>query len=225
MRLRLNKPERFDDADISEEDVRVSLDFIGGINRRFGGASVVVDFFRRHARGARFTVLDLGTGSGDIPHAVVRWARSDAKDVSVTALDTNAHCIAYARRRYRSDAIRYLESSAFDLSGLGTFDYITASMFFHHLADEEMVSLLRLMDRHARKGFIVNDLYRGWVPYVGAFLLASASGKQTIVNDAPLSVRRGFREPDLVRLAEAAGLNNFEVRRKPFYRIALSCVK
>ncbi len=196
-----------------------------GINRNLGGVAVILDFFRRHAKKDRFPVLDIGTGSGGIPHAIARWAGSQGKAAEITAIDTNPLCLAYARRHHASESIRYLDRSAFDLPKLGEFDFITSSLFFHHLNDEDVVALLKLMDRHSRTGFVVNDLYRSWVSYVGAFLLASTTRRKIVINDGPLSVKRAFREPDLRRFADAAGLKNAEVRRKPVYRISLACAK
>ena len=41
-------------------------------------------------------MLDVGTGGGDIPFSLVRWAEKRGKRVSVTAIDLNEHCRAYA---------------------------------------------------------------------------------------------------------------------------------
>ena len=225
MHSRSYEPEILDEDGCSEEDIRVSLDFMGGINKHLGGISLILDFLKRHAKEDRFTVLDIATGAGDIPHAISRWTEKQGKIAEITAIDTNAHCIAYARRRHGAGSIHYLEHSAFDIAALGEFDFITSSLFFHHLNDEDVVQLLKLMHRHSRRGFVVNDLYRSWVPYIGVLLLASATRKKIVINDGPLSVKRAFREPDLHRYAEAAGLKNFEVRRKPVYRISLASVK
>ena len=66
-------------------------------------------------------------------------------------------------------------------------------MFFHHLTDEDIVRFLKLMSQNSRHGFIVNDLYRGYLNYWGAYLLGVFSFRPIVFNDAKLSVKRAFK--------------------------------
>ncbi len=52
------------------------------------------------------------------------------------------------------------------------FDVAHCSLVVHHLDEEAAVGLLREMARVARRGVIVNDLARGRLAWLGAWLLA-----------------------------------------------------
>ena len=220
-RHRSKQLEILDALDTPIQNVQDSLDFMVFVNAYCGGARVVLNYFEKNKTPDKFTVLDLGSGSADIPYMLTRWAEKNTKDISVTAVDINPHCLAYAASRFTSPNIRYLRHSAFDLETLGSFDYIISSMFFHHLTDEEIVRLLKIIDRQSRIGFIVNDLYRCRRNYLGALLLSCFWSNKVIYHDAKLSVSRAFQEEDFVRYREQAGIA-FNIHRQPLFRIVMS---
>ncbi len=222
MKTRSLSPEILDQDHVSEQKLRSSLSFIRFVNRFFGGTRVILDYFEAHPVPERFRVLDLGCGAGDIAYAVSGWAQACGKQAEITGLDLNPFCVQYASEHFKASAVRYVQASAFDLDSLGEFDYILASMFFHHLDDEDIVRLLTLMGRHARRGFIVNDLYRSWPAYCGAVALAAPTFCHIILNDAPLSVKRGFQEKDFERYRRLANISRSKIDRKPVFRISLS---
>ena len=56
----------------------------------------------------------------------------------------------------------------------GSFDYVMAAMFLHHLSDEEVVQVLREMNRVAARGVIISDLLRNrrayaWITFFTLF--------------------------------------------------------
>ena len=223
MRTRSLELEVLDDPNVPPEELLAALNFMAWVNRRLGGTQAILDFFEKNPTPQEFSVLDLGFGAGDIPYALVEWAKSKGKKVSVTAIDLNPFCVAHAVKNYTAPGLRFMEHSAFDIETLGSFDYMTSSMFFHHLPDEQIVQLLQRMDKNARRGFIVNDLYRGYLNYAGAFLLGALSFRRIIFNDAKLSVKRAFKEQNLEHYRDKSGLKNLKIERKPVFRITLSC--
>src|SRR3989338_7773962 len=221
MSPRSEELEMLDDLETSPGDLRALLDFMTRVNRYLGGTRVILDHLEACRMPDEFSVLDIGFGAGDIPHAIVEWAKRNGKKVSVTAIDLNPLCVAHARASFSDPEISFLRHSAFEIESLGVFDLITSSMFFHHLTDGEIVRLLGLMKRQSRRGFIVNDLYRSGWNYLGAFALGALSLHRIVFNDAKLSVKRAFREPDLARYREASGLSDLRIARRPVFRIAL----
>lgn len=213
--------ELLDNPTSPPDDIRHSLNFMTGINRFFGGTRAVLDYFERERLNGEVRVVDLGCGSGDIPHALVNWGMKRGLKIRVAALDINPVCLEYARRRYASPSIEFLNHSAFEFEKLGTFDYAVSSMFFHHLDDERIVWMFKKMAGHCRKGFVVNDLYRCRPGYWGAALLGSFSGKYMVYHDAKLSVARAFREEDGTRYSLESGVN-LRVERRPSFRLRMS---
>ena len=222
MKSRSSKLEILDRPDVSQAHIKASLDMMVMINRYFGGSRVVLEYFDQHPVPDEFTVADLGTGAGDIPHALVQWALRKGKKVSITAFDTNAYCVEYAQARFASPHIRYVQHSAFDFASLGPFDYVTSSMFFHHLSDEKIVILLKAMKDNCRRGFIVNDLFRGYGGLVGITLLGLLALNYPTLHDGTISVTRGFKEADGLKYKELSGIRDLQVERRPVCRMVMN---
>ncbi len=216
------EPEILDRPDVSAGEIRASLDFMGFVNRFLGGSRAVTDYFDSHETPPEFTVLDLGCGGGDIPYALSGWASRKGKRVRITALDTNPHCLDYARSRHSSPDISYLDHSAFAIEALGPFDYVISSMFFHHLSDANIVRLLRIVARQSRRGFLINDLYRHPVSYFGAAFLGLASLRYIAYHDAKLSVKKAFRKEDFLIYSRSAGIENVKIETAPAFRLTMS---
>jgi 2-polyprenyl-3-methyl-5-hydroxy-6-metoxy-1,4-benzoquinol methylase len=212
-----------DDPAAGAGKLRRSFRFMRWVNRWLAGTIPVLDFLARtpHLED-EFTVLDLGTGSGDIPMAIQKWAKLRKKKIHVTAIDTNPHCLELAKKWSAHPRIRYLRHSAFDLERLGTFDFMTASMFFHHLPDEAIVTLLQKMFQHSRRGFLVNDLYRHPIAYTGIAVLSALTFDPVVFHDAKLSVKRGFREADAFNYRDWSGVDGLKVEQRPGFRLTMS---
>jgi len=86
-------------------------------------------------------------------------------------------------------------------------DVVHASLVLHHLAPDEAIVLLREMRRVAAVGVIVNDLARGWLAWLGAWLLGHTLTRSRLTrHDAPLSVRRAYAPTEVRALLAGAGL-------------------
>src|SRR5262245_42981834 len=74
---------------------------VARLNAVFGGRRLTLRAVRRLVaalpRGRALTVLDVGTGSADVPRAIVRWARRAGRAVRVLAIDHDADTLAIAR--------------------------------------------------------------------------------------------------------------------------------
>jgi len=81
--------------------------------------------------------------------------------------------------------------------------------------------LLGLMAAGAKRGFLVNDLYRGKLAHFAARATSALTGNCTVRHDAALSVRRAFKEADFERFKRLTGLQDAHVLRRPMFRILL----
>jgi hypothetical protein len=102
------------------------------------------------------------------------------------------------------------------------FDYVTASLFLHHVAVRERADALAALDRLARRGVIVSDLRRSLGGYWAVGALAALRRDRVAFHDGPVSVRRAFRPVELDHLAAGAGLNYLKSRAEPWFRVSLS---
>ncbi len=221
-----------DDPDVDPGELERSLRFIRWVNRRLGGTAAVLGHLGRWSArwpaGEEIRILDLGTGSADIPLAIARWAVAAGHRVRITAIDGHPTTLALARRHVGERAeIELVHGDARRLAdryGAGEFDYAHAGMFLHHLDDIEVLTVLRLMDRLTRRGLVWNDLVRG--PAEKLFVrLLSAGASEIVRHDAVVSVAAGFTKREAIDLARRVGLPRIAYRRHLFGRFTLTSTK
>src|SRR5688572_22815097 len=155
-----------DDPAAGRGELERSLRFIRGVNRLLGGRRALLWHLDRWSvrwpRGRPVTLLDVGTGSADLPVAARRWATARGFDLRVTGVDLHPTTLDLARRHIAGDeGITLVQGDALRLDELyapGSFDCVHAGMFLHHLSPAGVVACLGVMDRLARSGLIWNDL-------------------------------------------------------------------
>jgi ubiquinone/menaquinone biosynthesis C-methylase UbiE len=82
----------------------------------------------------RFTLLDVGTGSGDIPTVIARWARRQQIAAQITGLEREAATVEEAIDQTRSfPEITIVRGDATAPPfGAGSFDFVLTSQLLHH---------------------------------------------------------------------------------------------
>ncbi|MFL5732482.1 MAG: methyltransferase domain-containing protein [Chloroflexia bacterium] len=176
-------------------------------------------------RGTTLTILDVATGSADIPQALLAWAGSTGIEMQIVATDISDAILRVARGRIdRTGLAGRVSFATCDASRLpfddSSFDYATCSLALHHLDPRQARAALREMARVASKGFIVNDIYRSqgaW--YMASALATLATTNRLTRHDGPASVMRAYTPRELRRLSESAGLR-VNVYTHPFWRMA-----
>ncbi len=191
-------------------------------NRWLGGTAPLRREVRRS--GAR-TILDVGSGSADIPQALVRDGRRRGVDVRATCLDRSEAMIAIARKRTGGDdRLTFVCADGERLPfGDASFDLVTCSLALHHFEPPAARDLLREMRRVARVAPIVCDLTRSRLGWAATWLYAHAMSRNRLTrHDAPLSVRRAYEPGEAVALARESGWHNPRAHSEPFFRMTLT---
>jgi ubiquinone/menaquinone biosynthesis C-methylase UbiE len=224
---RIYVEELLDAGEGTDDDVARNLSDLRRINRFLGGTKVVLSAlssFAQNGEVKQLSLLDVGTGSADIPSEVIRWCKQRGINAMISALDISERNLRIARTRLGiSRDIHLIRADSLKLPfAERSFDYVTASLFLHHFQDEDVVRLLSDFARVARRAVIVNDLVRNMVPYYFARLTGRILATSFLTrNDGPVSVLRGFTIEEMKRLAERAGLRRFDVKRSFPYRLSL----
>ena len=225
---RASGAELMDEPGVDRGELSTSLRDLRGVNRWLGGTRVVLhhlaELVARHP-GESFTVLDVATGSADIPLSVACWARERGLRAEVTATDMHDGTLALAREHTAGDPdVRVERADALALPYPdGAFDFALCSTALHHFEGEDAVRVLRELHRVARRGVVVNDLRRSRPALLGARLLAATVWRRHPVtrHDGPLSVRRAFTPAELLDLARRAGMEGARVHTHLPFRLAL----
>jgi ubiquinone/menaquinone biosynthesis C-methylase UbiE len=210
MKVRSTEPELLDlETPPAEEQERIA-GYLAFVNRWLGGTAAVAHHLRDVREPA--TVLDVAAGAADIPRDLARRY-------------PNLTCIAFDLSEWMlrlGDGVPRIRGDVrwFPFRDRSV-DYVIATHFFHHLADDQIVAVLREFDRVARRGIIVNDLHRNrralfWIK------LLTLGANRYVKYDGPQSVRKAFTAAELEALARRAGLDWLRVRRHFAHRLTLA---
>jgi SAM-dependent methyltransferase len=165
----------------------------------------------------RVSVLDIATGSADIPARLVRWGARHGVQMQAAGMDVNQDVLGEAIRYLARDGARVnlVQGNALSLPHADrSVDLVICSTFLHHLETEEARQALAEMKRVARLGIVVTDLVRSRVTWAIVWLLTRLTSRNRLTrNDGPLSVRRSFTPGEMAEVARAAGLAGAVVRR------------
>lgn len=227
MRSRIYQPEIMDEETLDQDTVDEIYRYLAGVNRYFGGVGGTIARFEEFSttwrRGERIEVLEIACGAADVPRALIEWGRAHGFDLHVTATDILLSALDYARRA--GPVERRLRLACADVEHLpfrdSAFDYVSCGLFFHHLADDQIVAALRSFDRLARRGIVVNDLVRSRRAFFWTWLFTKPF-HPILHHDGPLSIRRALTPAEMHALASAASLPWLSVQRHFGHRMTLA---
>jgi SAM-dependent methyltransferase len=206
-------PEWMDEP-CSYEDFRKCLVDLEKVNRWSLGYRPTLAWLEGMVRpGETLRVVDVGCGGGDVLRQVDAWARQRGVQVALTGVDLNPYAARAARQlTCPKMGIEWVTGDAFSLSETDGIDVVISSLFTHHLPADEIVRFLAWMESVARRGWFVNDLCRGAVPYYAFMLIAKAAGWHRFVqHDGPVSFRRSFCEDDWLTMCAEADIAGADV--------------
>jgi SAM-dependent methyltransferase len=234
-------PELLDAPHHDREELEQSLDQVAEVNRLLGGSRAILRTLEDlgiaggrerlpHPASAAphcWTILDIGTGSADIPLAIDDWARRGSIHVHITATDRHPQMRTIAAERTQGrERISVAAADALDIDYEDdAFDLVLLSLTLHHFTHAEQIRALREAARVARTAVIVNELERCLPNYLGARFLALTRWRSNRLtrHDGPLSVLQAFTLRELRDIADAASLRTTSARRRFFFRLVLVC--
>lgn len=204
--------ELMDDPSVSKADFADCLADLAKVNAVTLARPPTLRFLARATRdlprGSGFTLVDVGSGQGDMLRAIHRWAARRGFRPRLIGMDLNPWSEPAARAATDPAwGIEYRTGDVFAADFGEPVDFVVSSLVTHHMSDEQVATFLAWMERTARRGWYVNDLHRHWFAFYGFALLAQVAGWNRFVrHDGPVSVARAFRREDWERLIARAGL-------------------
>ena len=224
--------EIMDDFDLHDDVVFQTLRELDFINHYLGGNDVTLSaleqLWKPIPKQLPVSIADLGCGSGELLRLIAKKASRQNRNITLTGMDANPHIIDYARNQSRDLAnINFEVMNVFSNEFQSNkFDFVLATLFFHHFSDEELMHLFASLKKQTRIGVIINDLHRHPLAYYSIKWLTFIFSKSTMVKyDAPLSVLRAFKRKDLRSILEKAGIENYQLKWKWAFRwqLIISC--
>lgn len=197
-------------------ELEADLENLRKLNQYFGSHSLMRHFLWLWLKpGRSYRILDLATGSADIPRMVVDWARRRAIAVRIDAVDLNESTLKIARRRTAGyPEITFIRADVRHFSGEQTYDLVCCSLALHHFSEEDAVRVLRQMRRLSHDKVLVADLERSLLTSASVWLLTGLFFREPMTRyDGRISARSAFSFFEFRALAVQAGWENFHHRR------------
>ena len=200
------------------------LERLRQLNRWFGSYRLVSFFMRRWIMpGAQMRVVDLATGSGDIPRLLVEYARKIGVQIEIDAVDRQPATLEIARSLsadYRE--ISYHAANILEWDCAQRYDIALCSLVLHHFSDDDAVSVLRRCRELSKSFVLVSDLRRGFLLRTGVYMLTALIFREPMTRfDARLSAARAFSCDEMCGLAIRAGWKSFGHKKFLFARQAV----
>ena len=194
------------------------------LNRWFGSYSLISSFLRRWiSPGDRLRIVDLATGSGDIPRLIADHAAQVGADVQIHALDQQLATLEIATRLSADyPNISFVEGNVLEWAAPQPYDMVFCTLALHHFSESDAVRVLRRCRELSRRFVLVSDLRRGWLGTIGVYVLTATIFREPMTRfDARLSTARAFSFSELGDLAKRAGWKNFGQQSFKFARQAI----
>jgi ubiquinone/menaquinone biosynthesis C-methylase UbiE len=214
--------EFLDLPDVDPNVVTRSLADVARCNALFGGLSSALDELKESfgdlPRCA--TLLDVGTGLGDIPFRARDFAAQHGVDLTTVGLDS---ALELARASRETVGVSVCGDALSLPFADRSVDVVMCSQVLHHFADADAARLLREMNRVARVRVVVSDIRRSWIAAVGLWLVSFPLRFHAVSrHDGVVSVLRGFTAQELVDTVNHAVARKPVVHRRRGFRITAS---
>lgn len=226
---RSSQKELLDRDDIPFADIQRNMQELDAINRRLGGHDITLDgivalIMDRPVFNQQLSIVEIGCGGGDNLRAIKEWGAYTRLPLKLTGIDLNPACIAYAQAQKRNHGIQFLCADYRQVQFGAKPDIVFSSLFCHHFTEAELVAQLKWMAQNSALGFFINDLHRHPLAYYAIKILTALFSRSYLVkNDAPLSVKRGFRKADWQTIFSQAGIASYRCRWRWAFRWLITC--
>lgn len=222
---RSGKAERIDTGDYTPDEYETFLKEIRVVNRLTGDSRAMRrTLLREIGDSADVSVLDVGAGSGELLRTIARSRGRRNLRSNLVGLEMNpVSALSIIRDSSGFPEIRSVRGDALRMPFADrSFDFVFSSLFTHHLSDEQVIAVLKEMGRVARRGVFVIDLHRHRMAYAAYSVFCAAFRISRLVReDGLLSIKRGFRPPELEAYARLAGFDDHRVTRSMPFRLVL----
>lgn len=221
--------ELMDAPDLDPGNYAALLKDLAQVSTVTMGRDPTISFLERAIGPARhFRLLDVGYGHGDMLRAIAKWAARYGIDAELVGIDLNPKSEQVARDATPSELpIRYVTGDYASLSGDGGgFDFIISSLVAHHMTHDQLLAFVRFMERKAKRGWLVNDLHRHILAWLGFPVLALLMRWHPIVrHDGQLSIARSYRPEEWPPILDEAKVDGARVYRAFPFRLCVEQIR
>lgn len=210
-------PERLDNDEGTEREVRDSIQDLQRINTLFGGVSSTTTMIRSvaHRIGARsLDLLEVASGAGFVPRAATDWLAGDV-DLKISLLDrAQSHLPNNGLPTYVGDALQLPFAN-------DSFDLVSCGLFLHHLDPTQVTTFARESLRVAKRAVLISDLIRSRLHLVLTHMGLPLFRSPITWHDAPASVRAAYTRQEVREMLRDCGARHVEIGTYYLYRMGV----
>lgn len=194
-------PEIMDDFSITDERIDKALRELNIINKYLGGNSTSIKGLRKIINKIsdknELKILDVGSGGTNLFY---NFKNKSKIDIHAISIDLNIRTCKFTKKEYHGFDVVCSDALILPIKNRSV-DIVHVSLFLHHFKEKEIEYLINSFLEKANYGIIINDLQRSVFAFAGIKLLTMLFSKSEFVkNDGPISVMRGFRKSELLRM-------------------------
>jgi len=145
------------------------------------------------------TLLDIGSGGGDVSRALARWAARDGLRLNVLGIDPDPRAHDFCLSRPVQPGLGFRRAFSSELVAEGqSFDFVVSNHMLHHLGPAELGALLVDSERLCRHRVLHADIERSRFGYAGFALGTWPFFRRSYIRpDGLTSIRRSFTADEL----------------------------
>jgi 2-polyprenyl-3-methyl-5-hydroxy-6-metoxy-1,4-benzoquinol methylase len=198
-----------DDPQLPEDIHLDALKGLARLNRVTGVAPAMYRRLRRLtlAAGRPLKVLDIATGSGDMPIYWAKRARRECIDLHCTGLDISPIAVKVAEEAAAAERldVQFLQRDVLADRLPSGYDVLTCGLFIHHLHEPQIVRLLQSMQSAANLALLICDLERSYLNLACVWFASHVLSRSEIVHrDGVRSVRAALTRNEFQQIASRA---------------------
>ncbi|WP_102958390.1 class I SAM-dependent methyltransferase [Mangrovicella endophytica] len=226
LRVRRMEEEILDHLPENDPRAIASRSDLRRLNLLMGQAATMAGLLRRHVPEPPRRILEIGSGDGCFMARVAKSLAKTWPSVHLTLLDRQS-CVSPACAEQIGAAgwsVDIVTADIFDWlrdAPDDRFDAICTNLFLHHFSDDTLRELLARLAQHAPV-FVATEPLRAAFPHLASRLLRVIGANDVTRNDAPVSVRAGFRNRELSALWPQDALTH--ERRRGLFTHAFAAV-
>jgi ubiquinone/menaquinone biosynthesis C-methylase UbiE len=209
--------ELLDDDLGTPQEIAASLSDLRHINDWFGGRRTTTTLLRRVARRARLSklsVLEVGSGLGDVPLTAKRALARQGIEAQITLLDRLWTHLPAGASSVAGDVMLLPFRNA-------SFDVVSCSLFAHHFEPPEVPRFVTEALRVSRQAVLINDLVRNRTHLALVYLGLPLFRSRITWNDAPASVRRAYTVQEMRSILADVLASRVDITRHFLYRMGV----
>jgi 2-polyprenyl-3-methyl-5-hydroxy-6-metoxy-1,4-benzoquinol methylase len=224
-KYRTEAPEIMDDFLLEGEELREALDKIAKINQLLGGNKLTIEGLKKilpkSDTNVEITIVDVGCGNGDMLRKIADFGIKNGYNFKLLGIDANQFTINHAislSDEYTS--ISYLCEDIFKMNfATLNSDIIVCTLTLHHFKESDIINILTVFKKNAKRGLVINDLQRSAVAYRLFQLLCLLFQLNTMSRtDGLVSILRGFKKYELIAFSEKLNFKKYNIQWKWAFR-------